>query len=56
MDEDVSMDSTEEAERLVGCDCKVSLVDLQREMFLKIHALKKEGEQERLTLKEGSSL
>ena len=55
-DEEVSLDSAEEAERLVGWACKVSLMDLQREIFLKIHALKREREQERLSLKEGSSL
>ena len=56
MDEEVSTDSTEEAERLVCWACKVSLVDLQREIFLKVHALKKEREQERISLKEVSSL
>ena len=29
MDEEVSLDSTEEAELLVGWDCKVSMLDLQ---------------------------
>ena len=34
VDEEVSLDSAEEAERLVGWACKVVLVDLQREIFL----------------------
>ena len=55
VDKEVSLDSVEEAERLLGWDCKVSLMDLQREIFLMIHALKREREQERLSLKEGSS-
>ena len=49
------MDSTEEASRLVVWDCKVSLIDLQRKIFLKIHALKRKREQERLSMKDGSS-
>ena len=55
VEKEVSLDSVEDAEFLVGWSCKVSLMDLQREIFLKIHALKKEWEQERLSLKEGSS-
>ena len=46
----------EEAECLVGWGCKVSLMDLQREIFLKIQALKSERDQERIYFKEGSSL
>ena len=49
------MDSVEKAERLVGWACKFSLMDLQREIVLMIHALKREQEQERLFLKEFSS-
>ena len=45
VDENVSLDSAEEAEHLVGYACKVILVDLQGEIFLKIHALKKERDQ-----------
>ena len=56
MDEEVSLDSTEEAESLVDWACKVSLIDLQREMFLKINALNREWEQKSISLKEGSSL
>ena len=56
MDEEVSLDSVDDAERLVGWACKVSLMDLQRETFLMIHALKREREKERLSLKEGSTL
>ena len=56
MEEEVSLDSAEEEERLVVWGCKVSLMDLQLEIFLKIHALKREREQERLSLKEGSNL
>ena len=55
MDEEVSLDPSEEAERLVGWFCKVSLMDLQREIFLEIHVLKRERYQERLSLKKGSS-
>ena len=42
VDEEVSLDSTQEVERLVGWDCKVNLIDLQREIFLMIHSLKRE--------------
>ena len=31
-------------------------MDLQQEIFLKIHAMKRERDQERLSFKEGSSL
>ena len=41
---------------MVGWDCKVSLMDIQREIFLMINALKRERQQERLSLKYGSSL
>ena len=40
MDKRVSLYSVEEVERLMGWDCKVSLVDLQGEIFLKIDTLK----------------
>ena len=53
--EEVYLESTEKAEHLVGWSCKVILMDLQREICLKIHALNREWEQERLSLKEGSS-
>ena len=56
MVEEVSLDSTEEAERLVGWGCKVSLMDLQREIFLKIHAMKRDRDQKRISFKEGSTL
>ena len=56
VDGDVSLGSSEEGERLVGWSFRVSLMDLQREICLMIHALKREWEQERLSLKEGSSL
>ena len=56
VDDEVSLESTEKVENLVGWVCKVSLMDLQREISLKIHALKREQEQERLSLKEGSNL
>ena len=55
MDEEVSMDSTEEAERFLGWAYNVSLVYLQREVFLMIHALKREQDQEMLSLREVSS-
>ena len=55
MDEEVSLDYSEEAERLVGWSCKVILMDLQREIFLKINALKRGRDQERLSFKEGSN-
>ena len=53
MDEEVSLDSAEEAERLVGWACKISLMDLQREIFLMIHAMKREQDQERLSFEGG---
>ena len=56
MDKEVSLGYSEEAERLVGWDCKVSPMTLQRKIFLKIHALKRKRDQERLYLKEVSSL
>ena len=56
MDEEFSLDSTDTTERLVGWDCKISLIYIQREIFLMIHAMKREQEQERLYLKDGSSL
>ena len=52
MDKEVALDSAEEAEHLVGWACKVSLMDLQRDFFM-IHALEREREQERLSLKDG---
>ena len=55
VEEEVYPDSAEEAERLVGWSCKVSLMDLQREIFLNIHALKREREQEKMSLREVSS-
>ena len=42
MDEEFSLESVEEAERLLGWSCKVSLMDLQREIFFMIHSLKRE--------------
>ena len=45
MDKDVSMDSAEEVESFVGWSCKVSLMDIQREIFLKVHSLKREQDQ-----------
>ena len=55
LEEEVSLDSAEEVENLVGCGCKVSLMDLQREIFLKVHALKRERDHDRISLEEGSS-
>ena len=40
----------------MGLACKVSLMDLQIEIYLNIHALNRKREQERIYLKEGSSL
>ena len=37
MDKEVSMESTEEAERLVVWGYKVSLMDIQRAIFVKVH-------------------
>ena len=37
--DEVSLDSAEEAESLVGWACKVTLMDIQRKIFLKIHEL-----------------
>ena len=56
MDEEVSLDSAEEAERLVGWGYKVRLTHLQCAIFLKDGSLKRERWQERMYLKEGSSL
>ena len=42
VDKDISLESAEEAAHLVVWDCKVSLMDIQREIFLMIHALKME--------------
>ena len=55
VDKKVSLDSVEEAQCLVGCYCKVILMGLQREIFLKINALNRERDQERISLKKGSS-
>ena len=55
MDKEVSLESSEEAELLVGWAWKFGLMYLQREICLKINALKREWDQERLSLKEGSS-
>ena len=51
MVKNVSLDSVEEAERLVGWYCKFSLMDIQREICLRINSLKRERDQERLSLK-----
>ena len=56
VDEEVSMDSTEEAENLVGWGCKIILMDIQREIFLRVNSLKRERDQGMISLKEGSSL
>ena len=56
VDERVSMEYTEETEYLVSWRCKVSLMDLQLEICLKVHSLKRERDQEMLSLKECSSL
>ena len=50
VDEEVSLDLSEEAECLVGWACKVILMGLKREIILKINALKMERDQERLSL------
>ena len=55
MDEEVSLDSTDEAERLVGWGCKVILMNFQRGICLKVNSLKRGQDKERLSLKEGSS-
>ena len=39
MENETSLDSSEKAEILVGWDCKVSLMGLQRERALKIHSM-----------------
>ena len=41
MDEEVSMDYSEEAELMVGWDCRVSMLDLQWEIYLNIRAPKR---------------
>ena len=50
-DKEVSLDSVEEAESLLVWDCKVTLMDLQREIFFNIHAMKRDQDQERISLK-----
>ena len=54
VDMEASLNSTDEEERLASWTCKVILMYLQEEMFLNIHALKREQDQERISLKEGS--
>ena len=49
------MESSEEAERFVGWACKVILMDINKEVCLKIKALNMERYEERISLKEGSS-
>ena len=44
MDNEVSLDYAEEAESLVGRAGKIILMGLQREIYLMIHALKREWE------------
>ena len=44
VNEEVSLDSTEEAEILVGWYCKSSMLDIQQKKYLKIHSLKREQE------------
>ena len=53
MDKEVSLDYAEDEEFLVVWYCKVILMDLQREIFLNIHAMEREWKHERLSLKEG---
>ena len=55
VDKEVFLESAEEAESFLGQACKVRLMDLQRKIFLNIHAPKRERKQERLSLKQGSS-
>ena len=56
VDKDVSLESAEEVEYLVGWGYKVSMMDLQREIFLRIHSPNMKRDQKRIFLKEGSSL
>ena len=56
VDKEVSLNSAGEAERLMSWACNIILIDLQREIFFKIYVLKREQEQESLSLKESSSL
>ena len=37
MEEEISLDSTEEAEHLVGWGCKANLLDIHLELFLEVH-------------------
>ena len=55
MDKGVSLDSAEEADNLVGWACKFILMDLQINIFLNFHTLKREQNQERISLKGVSS-
>ena len=53
-DIEVSLDSVEEAEIFVSWVCKITLLNLQQEIFLKVNSLKRERDQERISLKECS--
>ena len=44
MEKEVSLDSVEEAECLVGWGCKFRLIYLQLEIFMKVHSLEREWE------------
>ena len=37
MEEEISLDSTEEAEHLVGWGCKANLLDIHLEFVLEVH-------------------
>ena len=54
MNDEVSLNSTEEAKRFVGCSYKVSLMDLQGAIF-EDNSLKTEQYQEMVSFKEDSS-
>ena len=56
MDFEVFLNSVEEASSLVGWYCKVIMMDIQREILLNIHALKRDQDQERLSSKGSSSV
>ena len=56
MDNEVYLDSAEEAEYLVGQGCKVILTELQCAIFLNVHSLKRKRYQAKISLKEDSSL
>ena len=55
-EKEVYLDSVKESKCFLVWGCKVSMMDLQWEIFLKVHALKREWDKKRISFKERSSL